>query len=1059
MIANKGTSLILRARKAVSALVLLISWAVAATALASEPPDGLRTSAECGQRIELSYCRDNPQGLALSALSDDGPDCDFLWITRYQLEGSVREKSVWVRPDRDTCYLVQVNCPGGCSATDTICVRVLDPPLAVWSVPDFACARDTISVRLESAFSEAEQVSVDWGEIDSLEMAAEAGATLYRVRASVEGFYILNARITNAAGCASEARTVLRVRPKPSVNAGADLTVCQGDSARLEGSSPDARPGPCRIEWRGVARFDSPYQLQALAWADESATLFLTAECNGCYSEPDSMALTVRPRPVIVADTHQVDFCRDAAGVQLPVRVEGGTPPYFAKWSPPYALDDPLSVAPFAAPEQDTAWTLELLDASRCAATPLTIRARVHELPIAAAGPNFYRCLGLPDTIRLRGQVWQPDSVPYPDGELGRFTFAWEPAYGLSDSTLRQPLARPDSTTIYTLRVRDRLTGCTNRATTLDTLSTATVYVIERPTANAGADSVAVCLNDAVQIGGVSGGGQDLVYVWSPTRGLSNSSAANPYASPDFSTLYKLQVFNGECASDMDSIFVQVWPKPVVRLDAPIDICEGDTAFIRVDAQGGNTPYVFSWSEADAVFPIDSSLYGWQPPYPGAELSVSVSDRYCEGSAPYTVSIRTLATPFIRLAENQLLLCRKDSIVIGSWVECKEQGFHVAWSPADSISSTVGLNPTVWPDQTTLYKVRANLGRCETTDSALVTVAPKPTVEVEGERAICAGDTVRLFAKADQADGWRWYWRDSNGTDQERLGPNLQDIPPASTRYIVEARLGPCFGRDTVRVRVYPQAEAAIDVSSVSGCGPWTVAFRSAGTGGLEYWWDFGNDAGYSSLAEPTYRYLIPGVWPVRLIVNGGGPCPDTADFALNLRATPAEISSDAFLIHSQGDTLYMPHAEISVGWRNEAVVSSVWDFGDGATLAGNPVRHVYERAGDYWVRLIWEDSAGCSRTDSLPVLYVREPQVTPPTVFTPNGDGVNDEWRAEYLGAETFRLKVFDRWGRLLYESDKPAEGWKGLDKSGKEAPAGQYLFHLQIGLKNHRGGFTLIR
>ena len=58
------------------------------------------------------------------------------------------------------------------------------------------------------------------------------------------------------------------------------------------------------------------------------------------------------------------------------------------------------------------------------------------------------------------------------------------------------------------------------------------------------------------------------------------------------------------------------------------------------------------------------------------------------------------------------------------------------------------------------------------------------------------------------------------------------------------------------------------------------------------------------------------------------------------------------------------------------------------------------------------------------------------PNIFTPNGDGVNDIFLADY------DLKVYDRQGTLMYEG---TEGWNGTH-NGVEANAGVYLYTLFI-------------
>ena len=56
------------------------------------------------------------------------------------------------------------------------------------------------------------------------------------------------------------------------------------------------------------------------------------------------------------------------------------------------------------------------------------------------------------------------------------------------------------------------------------------------------------------------------------------------------------------------------------------------------------------------------------------------------------------------------------------------------------------------------------------------------------------------------------------------------------------------------------------------------------------------------------------------------------------------------------------------------------------------------------------------------------------PNAFTPNGDGINDEFRVAYRSIESFYICIYDQWGRRVYESEDITQGWNGFvgDKLG---------------------------
>lgn len=106
---------------------------------------------------------------------------------------------------------------------------------------------------------------------------------------------------------------------------------------------------------------------------------------------------------------------------------------------------------------------------------------------------------------------------------------------------------------------------------------------------------------------------------------------------------------------------------------------------------------------------------------------------------------------------------------------------------------------------------------------------------------------------------------------------------------------------------------------------------------------------------------------------------------------------------------------------------------------------YVYEHPGSYNVKLVVVNTRGenhCSDTFFIPKYIVVDTSlVDVPNVFTPNGDGVNDIFRAKTQSLEYFHGVILNRWGRKVYEWDDPQEGWNGKIH-GKYASPGTYYY-----------------
>lgn len=85
------------------------------------------------------------------------------------------------------------------------------------------------------------------------------------------------------------------------------------------------------------------------------------------------------------------------------------------------------------------------------------------------------------------------------------------------------------------------------------------------------------------------------------------------------------------------------------------------------------------------------------------------------------------------------------------------------------------------------------------------------------------------------------------------------------------------------------------------------------------------------------------------------------------------------------------------------------------------------------------------------------------PNSFTPNGDGINDNFGVTGYSVEGYDLSIWGRWGQPIFISEEPYDQWDGLDENGKPLPEGVYVYQLKVtndpDKKVRTGTVTLIR
>lgn len=112
--------------------------------------------------------------------------------------------------------------------------------------------------------------------------------------------------------------------------------------------------------------------------------------------------------------------------------------------------------------------------------------------------------------------------------------------------------------------------------------------------------------------------------------------------------------------------------------------------------------------------------------------------------------------------------------------------------------------------------------------------------------------------------------------------------------------------------------------------------------------------------------------------------------------------------------------------------------------------RYTFEKQGTYFLRLQTTNNSPSDLptqnclSEATYTIEIVNSLLEVPNVFTPNGDGRNDEFKVSYKSLVSFHAKVFSVWGRLVYSWDDPSKGWDGTI-GGKPAAEGAYYYIIE--------------
>ena len=343
-----------------------------------------------------------------------------------------------------------------------------------------------------------------------------------------------------------------------------------------------------------------------------------------------------------------------------------------------------------------------------------------------------------------------------------------------------------------------------------------------------------------------------------------------------------------------------------------------------------------------------------------------------------------------------------------------------SWQPGGDILNEITVNPI----ETTIYSVVYTLNGCVSPLSEFtVTVNPNIPVFAGDDIVICIGESVTL--QGDNAVTYSWSDGIENGIPFEPDSSGTYTLTGLSTNG--------CETQDEVSVLVNPSP--TIDPGApVSVCEGDEVILNASGAGlGGSYSWDNGVVNGSSFSLDATNEFMVIGT-----DANG---CEGTASLILTGVPNP-----DA-LFTANPSSGVIP---LNVEFQNLTTNSTdyYWDFGNGDSLNyvepdAPVISSIYNNDGVYAVTLIAFNEF-CSDTYMLEIdaNVVGDPIVNAPNVFSPNQDGVNEQFILVTENIASLELIILNRWGNVMATIESLDSGWDGKTKSGSEATEGVYFY-----------------
>ena len=901
---------------------------------------------------------------------------------------------------------------GGCTSSDSLEIVVNDLPVVNLTVDNSEiCLGESLTVNTNSGYN-----NYDWTpSVISSNTDTYVPTSLTDNQISVI--------VTSDFGCSSTETIDLMIYDLPSVNLSIDDTdICMGESLEVSANSGynDYSWTPSSISGNTDVYFPTSSSLDMIS-------LTITGD-GGCTSS-DSLSIQVFDLPVVNLSVDNSEIC---IGETISLNTNPGYINY--DWSPSSISNNFDTYTPTSL--TDSQISVTITGDGGCIASD-NLNLTIYDLPIVN--------LSIDDNDLCMG-----DSIVV-SSNSGYDNYAWTPSSISGNSDVYFPTSSSIDM-IYLTITGDG--GCTSS----DSLA---IQVFDLPVVNLGVDNSEICIGETISLNTTSG---YINYDWLPSSISSNSDTYTPTSLLDNQISVTITA-DGGCTSS-DSLELTIFDLPIVEVTLSDSvICLGES--IAVNSTSGFVSY--DWTPA-----ILNTTNQITPELTETNYLIEVTDiNGCKSTDDANLVIHQ-STP-INLTVNGN---NTTTICIGEEIDLVASlGFDTyTWSIPNVLSNQITYVPSELSDNQFSVTGTNQFG-CNSTSALNITINSIPTpslISVFSDSSetipqsinLCAGVSDINFSSniSSLNNPVEWIFIDGNGAIIEN-GQNTSELVvsfPIVEDYILEFReygSQNCFTPKQIEIKVNPNP--VLDVSYAEDCYKDSVYFTNNSSvdttiQSIEWLVD-----GYSF---DSYNLTYPldndsKVFELTVV--------DVLNCSSSLSTTfvPSDRPFVDFYHEPEKITILNPEVSFINLSSNEDTI--LWDFGDNHTSDEWEPIHTYDSLGWFEVILKVQNNEGCADSIAKQLLVENNLIYYFPSSFTPDDDGLNDEFGVSGFrinNIQNYQFQITNRWGEIVFYSEDVNSKWNGKTLDGNKCMPGSYLWSVRIidelgKVTRKFGDFSLIR
>ena len=451
-----------------------------------------------------------------------------------------------------------------------------------------------------------------------------------------------------------------------------------------------------------------------------------------------------------------------------------------------------------------------------------------------------------------------------------------------------------------------------------------------------------------------------------------------------------------------------------------------------IDSASGAGPYIITYKT------------------PGTKTVVlqAVSAQGCVTGDYKTFAVPLKPTlPVILSAKNSY--CLGDNLVLS--IQSPDTSYRYSWFGPNGFTSTATSPqiPTTNYNQAGVYKLVITANGC-VSDTSSITIPPfgkTPVLDftISANNLCSAQQSFTITSNSTNFTTLNWdFGTDASITGATTNGPFTVTYTSFGDKKITLTATGTLGCTSTLSKTLnVPQKPVLTQLNKVNGpyCIGDTIVMSTTQSANTIYSWTGPNN--FTS-AQPSIRIPITGpsvAGTYTLTITQGQCSSDPISTTINA----SDIVAVPVAAFTASPTIPLAAAvPLLVTFTNQSTNadSYLWDFGDGSSSTLTNPQHEYTTKGSFTVKLTATNKGACSSTVLLGKLVLRyDVTIFIPNMFTPNADGINDDFGVKITNLKTYRIQIFNRFGAQLYEAKDILKRWDGT-YNGQQVPVGTYYY-----------------